>query len=384
MAENKEQLKIEAELDTSKLKQQAQQGLGQVVNEEKKVENQAKQTSKAIEDIGNSANKAAQKGTQSLKQMGNEAEKTAKKVSSIDSAVKNIKFGQALGLAQRFASSDIGKGVGNSIGDSLGMDASTKGLAGGAIQGGLAGAAMGMQMAGPIGAAVGTLVGAGLGLTNAAQKQEEAAVALLKSADERQKANADRTKSLDEAERKEKERAEFDSQFKKLVESGDYAGAQKLIDEAKKKAQADFELGDKAIHNRSIQMDAVSPENQGAKYRSYSDYYNMRQNARGDLTSLSQYQNLLNKAQEPKVEKVKESKPEKVQEEVWNMAWRPKAGNDHSLTDSLARVGGGAGYGYVNIQTKMSNGIQSMDKTMKEILTVIKGNSSGEETEATF
>jgi len=387
MAENKEQLRISAELDTSKLKQQAQQGLGQVANEEKKVENQAKRASKAIEDIGNSANKAAQRGTQALKQMGNEAENTAKKVSSIDSAVKNIKFGQALGLAQRFAGSDIGKNVGNSIGDSLGMDASAKGLAGGAIQGGLAGGAMGMQMAGPMGAAIGSLVGAGAGLLNAAKEQEKAAVALLKSADERQKANADRTKMLDEAERKEKEKTQFDNQFKKLVEAGDFAGAQKLIDNAKEEADAAFQLGDRGIHNKNIQMDAVPLANRGAKYKSYDDFLSMRQNARGDLASLSQYQNLLNKAQEPKEtnpEKVKESKPEKVQEEVWNMAWKPKAGNDHSLTDSLARVGGGAGYGYVNIQTKMSNGIQSMDKTMKEILTVIKGNSSGEETEATF
>lgn len=383
MAENKEQLRISAELDTSKLKQQAQQGLGQVVNEEKKVENQAKQASKAIEDIGNSANKAAQRGTQALKQMGNEAENTAKKVSSIDSSLRNIKLGQAIGLAQRFAGSDIGKNVGNSIGDSLGMDDSAKGLAGGAIQGGLAGAAMGMQMAGPMGAAVGSLVGAGAGLLNAAKEQEKAAIALLKSADERQKANAERTRKLDEAEWKEQEKAQFDSQFRKLVEAGDFAGAQKLIDDAKKEALANFQLGDKGIRTESVQRDYKG----GAGRKSYDDYLNQRQTARSDLADISRYELALKKAQEPKEtkpEKVKESKPEKVQEEVWNMAWRPKAGNDHSLTDSLARVGGGAGYGYVNIQTKMSNGIQSMDKTMKEILTVIKGNSSGEETEATF
>jgi hypothetical protein len=373
--ENTEQLKIQATLDTSNLQGEAKKAFGAVGNEAKKLEGQVRQTSKALDNVGDSATKAAQKGTQALKQMGNEADRTAKKVSSIDSAVKNIKLGQALGLAQRFASSDMGKGIGNSIGDALGMDDSAKGLAGGAIQGGLAGAAMGMQIAGPMGAAVGSLVGAGAGLLNAAKVQERAAVALLKSAEERQKANAQRTKDLDNAEWNEQEKAQFDSQFKKLVEAGDFTGAQKLIDDAKKEALANFQLGDRGIRNKSIQMDAVPLDKRGAKYKSYDDYLNMRQNARSELADISRYELALKKAQE--------SKPETIKQEVWNMAWKPKAGNDHSLTDSLTRIGGSSGYGYVNIQTKMSNGIQSMDKTMKEILTVIKGDSV-EGTEATF
>ena len=60
MAENKEQLKIETELDTSKLKQEAQQGMQAVVNEEKKVENQSNQTSKAVDSIGQSGKNVGQ------------------------------------------------------------------------------------------------------------------------------------------------------------------------------------------------------------------------------------------------------------------------------------------------------------------------------------
>ena len=192
MAEEKEQLKIEATLDTSKLKQEAKKGMQEVVNETKKVEQQAKQTSKAVDDIGtkgkdvgSALQQAGQQGTQALKQVGNEAEKTANKINDIDKSVKNLKLGQAIGIASRLANSDIGRGIGNAVGDSLGMSGSERGLAGTALQGGLQGAAMGAMVAGPWGAVVGGLAGAATGLIQAADEQKQAARELAASGENR-------------------------------------------------------------------------------------------------------------------------------------------------------------------------------------------------------
>lgn len=52
MAEEKEQLRIEAELETSNLKQQAQEGMQTIVEAEKEVEEQSKKTSDAVDAIG--------------------------------------------------------------------------------------------------------------------------------------------------------------------------------------------------------------------------------------------------------------------------------------------------------------------------------------------
>lgn len=180
MAEEKEVLKIEAELDTSKLKQQAQQGMQSVVNEEKKVENQSKQTAKAIDEIGQSGKnvghslqQAGNQGSDALRQVGQEADKTAKKIADIEKSVKDLKLGQAFGLMSRFANSEIGQHFGNAVGDSLGMSDSDKGIAGGAVQGFLGGAAAG-AMIGPWGAVIGGLGGAAAALLKAGLELQDA------------------------------------------------------------------------------------------------------------------------------------------------------------------------------------------------------------------
>ena len=172
--ETKEQLRIEAELDTSKLPGQAKAGLTPLVTEEKRVETQAAQTSKAIDNIGNSLTKAGQTGTQALNKIGQEADKAAKKIASIDTSVRNIKLGQLFGVASRLAGTDLAKGLGNQIGNALGMGGETKGLAGAAITGALGGASMG-AMAGPLVAAGAALAGAATGLIQASKELKQAA-----------------------------------------------------------------------------------------------------------------------------------------------------------------------------------------------------------------
>ena len=214
MAEEKEQLRISAELDTSKLKQQAQQGMQSVVNEEKKVENQSKQTSKAIDaigqsgkNVGNALQQAGSAGTQAIKQIGQEADKTSQKIDEIVKTTKNINLGRAFGVANQIANSDFGKAVGSDIGNSLGLSNSAQGLAGGAITGALGGAAMGAAF-GPIGAAGGALLGAASGLIQAAEQQKEAARQLASSGEDRAGAILDRElkKELDQYSREEYDR----------------------------------------------------------------------------------------------------------------------------------------------------------------------------------
>lgn len=267
--EQKEQLRISAELDTSKLKQDAQQGMQSVVNEEKKVENQSKQTSKAIDDIGkkgkdvgnalqqagNQASKAidsvtqagknagqalqqsSNQGTEALKKVGNEADKTAKKIAGIDTSVKNIKLGQAIGLAGQFITSDTGKALGGYVGSQLGMSESAQGLAGSAIQGGLSGAATGAMLAGPMGAAVGGLIGAGTALITAGRELQKAADSQLK--------NLESTKDRVIAERKERI---FDNKVENL---GETDLRQLLERERQKAAEANRQI-DKSLEANAI------------------------------------------------------------------------------------------------------------------------------------
>ena len=431
MAEEKEQLKIEASLDTSKLKQQAQQGMQSVVNEEKKVENQSKQTSKAVDTIATSGKKAGQalqqagnQGKEALKQVGNEADKTVKKIAKINTSVKDIKLGQAIGLAGQFINSDTGRALGGYVGSQLGMSANAQGLAGSAIQGGLAGAATGAMLAGPMGAAVGGLVGAGAGLVSAAKEQERAAVALIKAADERQAINRDRTKEIDRQEAEAKKNKEFDAKFNELISKGDLAGAQKLVEQARKESQAQFELGDKGIHNSKIQMDAIALENRGAAYKSYDDYLTMRTSAQSRLGQLDNYDAQIKVAQqrtaqeqareaekkaqeaakqaelakkqseaEAKAKADEEARFEKTKDMNWKASLKQQAGDYQSqisaeesfmgkmagtrLSDSLTKMGGSVGYG-VQMQginsyvSKMSNNVAGIKTVMEKCLATIQ------------
>ena len=431
MAENKEQLKIETELDTSKLKQEAQQGMQAVVNEEKKVENQSNQTSKAVDSIGQSGKNVGQllqqagsQGTDALKKVGSEADKTAKKIAGINTSVQDIKLGQAIGLAGQFINSDVGKALGGYVGNQLGMSANAQGLAGSAIQGGLGGAATGAMLAGPMGAAVGGLVGAGAGLVSAAKEQERAAVALIKAADERQAINRDRTKEIDRQEAETKKNKEFDAKFNELIANGDFKGAQKLVEESRKESQAQFELGDKGIHNAAIQMDATPLENRGANYKSYDDYLTIRTSAQTRLGQLDNYEAQIKAAQQRtaqeqareaerkaqeaarQAEQAKrqaeadakakadgEAKFEKAKDMNWKASLQEEAKQYQSqisteesfmskmsgtkLSDSLTKMGGGSGYG-VQMQginsyvSKMSGNIASIKTVMEKCLTTIQ------------
>lgn len=416
MAEEKEQLKIEAELDTSKLKQEAKSGLGEVANETKKVENQAKQASKAIDDIGTSANKAAQKGTQALKQMGKEAEETAKKVNrlaKLDTSVGNIKLGQAIGLANQFANSDTGKAIGGYLANQVGMSSDMQGLASSALSGGLAGASMGAMLGGPMGAAVGGLVGAGAGLLSAAKEQEKAAAALIESADKRQAFNRDRTKEIDRQEAEAKRQKGIEDKVSSLISSGDFEGARKLLAEETANAQKRFELGDKGIRNAAIQMDAVAPENRGAAYKSYDDYLTMRQGAKAEMDKYGNMGKMIDAAEQRSKEAVQakankeaeDARRKAEQEAVARKRQEEKDANEarkaqetadkealaglkeeksgldkelesalnigrgYKLTDSLTNVGGGSGY-YAQM-SGVNTYVKDISTTLKESMKTV-------------
>ena len=394
MAEEKEQLKIEATLDTSQLKQDAKQGMQSVVNEEKKVENQSRQTSKAVDQIGQSGKNVGQalqqagnQGTQALKKISTEAEKAKRSIASIDASVQNLKLGQAIGLVSQFANSGIGKGIGGYLGGQLGLSENDQGLAGAGIQGALSGAATGSMLAGPLGAAVGGLAGAGVGLMTAAQKQEEAAVALLKAADERQAANRDRTKEIDRQEAEAKKSKDFDEQFNALVAKGDFAGAQALIEKSRQEYQAQFELGDKGIRNSAIQMDATPLANRGAGYKSYDDYLRMRGAAQSGLGRMDAYEGRIKAAQAGLEQKAaQEAAKAAAEAEAARMkglrselgaANKERSSLSHELdsqlssvrsrlSDNLTNIGGGRGY-----YSQNNGAVQSIDRTLRTKLASI-------------
>lgn len=377
MAENKETLRIEAELDTSKLKKDAQKGFNEVSNEEKKLESQTKATSNAVDGLGNSLSKTSGKGSQALKQMGNEADKTASKIQNIERSVQRINVGRALGVAAQLANTDLGREIGSNIGNALGMDESQKGLAGGAFQGGVQGANIGASIGGVPGAAIGLLVGAGSGLLNAAKQQEKAAIALLKSAEDRQRANQQRARDFDTAIEKEKADKAFNDKLSDLVGKGDFKGANELIKAEMDKAKADFEVGSKGIHNTKIQMDATPEENRGAHYKSFDDFLNQANSGLSRMKQLEAIQKQVNNAEanagKQADAQVKAEEKKKLQAELSNLTNEKSsleetlsqqlAGAKTRLTDSLTSIGGGSGYYGQNTGI-----VENIDRTLKEKL----------------
>lgn len=192
MAEQKEQLKIEAALDTSKVKEGAKQGFAEIQKEEKKVQQESRQTSKAVDDIGaagknagQSMQQAGQQASSALKSMGSEAKATAAQVENIAKAAKGIKLQQGLGVVNRAVSelAPVGQMLARGAGVS---DASTQ-LLGSAISGASAGAMAGAAL-GPLGAAGGALIGAAASLTNAAGELKKSATEQRQSAQGRYEA----------------------------------------------------------------------------------------------------------------------------------------------------------------------------------------------------
>ena len=181
---NKEQLEIQAKLDTSQLKREAKQGLNDVVKEEKKVEQQSKQTSKAIDDIGQSGKKvghalqqAGNAGTQAMRQVGNEATKTKQKIDEIAKAAKGINIKQGIGIATQVMGQLAP--YGREVGSALGFSDKTMDVQGGLLTGAASGAALGTMIMPGVGTAIGmvagALAGAGTELLNAGKELREAA-----------------------------------------------------------------------------------------------------------------------------------------------------------------------------------------------------------------
>lgn len=90
MAEEKEQLRIEAELDTSNLKQEAEGGMQSIVDAEKEVEEQSNKTSEAIDAIGTAGKEIGETISQSAKDASNALNDVSESGKSVSDALENI------------------------------------------------------------------------------------------------------------------------------------------------------------------------------------------------------------------------------------------------------------------------------------------------------
>lgn len=401
MAEEREQLRISAELDTSKLKQQAQQGMQSVVNEEKKVEQQSKQTSKAIDAIGQSGKNAGQalqqagsQGTQAMKQIGQEADKTVQKIDEIARATKNINYGHALGAAARIAGSDFGKGIGGLIGDSIGMSGDAQGLAGGAITGALGGAAS-MAWAGGPGMAAGALIGAASGLLNAAQEQRKAADMQIQAARENLTKREGIARSEIKAYRREQDLELANKNYNIAKNAIAGMGKEELADkeaklgEMRNDQQALIDKTKSQIEGY-IKVAEESPgtlASVGEKIAELREKLAEQQEAMKYLDSI---QGLID-ARKTQLSKPNTTKTEKntadttyLKNEVKHHQAELKDQESFmgrvsnvKLTDSLTKMGGGSGYG-VQMQginsyvSKMSGNVANIKTTIEKCLTTIQ------------
>ena len=398
MAEKEEVLSIEAQLDTSKLKQDAKNGMNAVVQEEKKVEQQSKRTSNAIDeigkkgkDVGQTLQQAGNAGTQALKQIGNEADKTAKKLSDIDKSVKNIKIGQALGIASRFASSEIGGQVGNALGDAMGMSSESQTLAGGFIQGGLQGAAMGAA-GGPWGIAIGLLVGSATGLLNASNKLDQAADEQKQAAQNLQrlqwKTATENAKNYLEGYRKYSEGLDIEKYRKNMM-----GMSKEQLEERLPALQKMRDAQAQAVESQRKKVDEMAFDLEHGEFEiGKEEKFNEQVKKLQELVSgLGTYDSFISQVQSrisnltPKEIAEKEAKPELDVERIKGteslLSQVSKEGQVR-LTDSLTRIGGGAGYG--GQMQSISSRVVDISKTLKSILETLKNPTPSEESEGTF
>ena len=419
MAE-KEQLKIEAQLDTSKLKQDAKSGMNAVQAETKKVEDTAKSASRAVDSIGDAAKAAGG----AMKTVGDEAGRAAQKVDQLAKSVKSIKWQQGLGIANQ-AMNQLAP-VGQELGRMAGMSEGQIGMAGSLVSGAMGGAMAGAAL-GPLGSAAGALVGAGSALLVSAREQEQAAVALLRAAEERQAANSKRTEDIDRRDAEEKARKEFDAQVAKLVGAGDFEGARRLVAENYAAAQDRFDYGNRGIHNAAIQMGAGAA-NAGAKYKSYDDFLGIREGAKADMDRLTGMQDAISRAEaaakasaqreaEQQAEAARREEEARMREEERASALAARqaeqerraslneqlkglkgeesglngelngllgSARSYRLSDSLTNIGGGSGY-YAQM-SGVSNYVKDISTTLKSRLkevvdkmnTIIDQQKNGE------
>ena len=421
---NKEQLEIQAKLDTSQLKREAKQGLNEVVKEEKKVEQQSKQTSKAIDDIGQSGKKvgnalqqAGSQGADALKQIGQEADKTTSKINEIAKATKAINIRQGIGIATQILNSDAAKTIGGAVGKGIGMDDDAMSYLGGYASSVLGGAGTGAMLGSvipgigtAIGAAAGALTGAATYLITSAVEMENAAEAVKRSAEETRKGNQENTEQIDKNEAEEKRVNDFVTKFQDLVNKGDFKGAERLLDKEESRATVARNAANSLLHNEYFQSDNKLYQEQVGNFN----------RAKTDLGRVSQLRNVLGNAQrvadvkeaqetakkaqeaeqakrkaeaEAKAKADEEARFEKAKDMNWKASLQEEAKQYQSqisteesfmskiagtrLSDSLTKIGGGSGYG-VQMQginsyvSKMSGNIASIKTVMEKCLTTIQ------------
>ena len=417
MAEEKEQLKIEATLDTSKLKRDAQQGMQTVVNEEKKVENQSRQTSRAVDNIGQAGRnvgrtlqQAGSQGTSALRQIGNEADRTAKKIGEINDSIKGIKIGQAIGFANNIVNSDTAKTIGKYAGKQMGMADDTMSFLGGyasAILGGAStGAGIGAMIGAPaagvgagvgagIGAAAGALAGGASYLVKSAIELHDSSNSLKEAAQEISKNNANTVKEIDRAEKKSKTYQTISS----LISEGEFDEAERLLGKEEKNARDRFKTADFRIRQGSTQ----------ALDEAFKEELANRTSAKADLSELSRLRGVLTgkrEAQDRKYEQQQKSYDSFVEQVAnsyfsdvakWQNENRREELNNKlkeneslisrrqslidgmsstKLTDSMVQMGAG-GYGIqmqgINSYVRnMSSTLEALNRISENILTTIR------------
>ena len=418
MAEEKEQLKIEAELDTSKLKQDAKQGFDAISKEEKKVQQDSKQTSKAIDDIGTASKNVgkemqttAQQSTSALKTISNEAKNTTNQIDNIAKATKQIKLQQALGIINK-GISELAP-VGRMIGKSAGMSDDDISLAGAGISGAMSGAMIGASVGGPLApltAAGGALIGAATSLISAADELKKSAKERRENAQSRYEANI---KGIDDASRQEA----WNNRLKGYADALS-TNDQKTISENKAKLEREI---------KKYETENLGLEFQIRGTREYTDQQSLtigqrysgkaKQEALAKLfnessdiieadvakkaensTRIAQLQKLLDiannwKPQEEKPASSSSTQVPKIQlpdnkEQISDLSKllsnTEKLGSV-KLSDSLTRVGGGSGYGIQmnGIATKVTT-ITNTLKSMLDELKKMNSNESVNSSEGVF
>lgn len=418
MAEEKEQLKIEATLDTSKLKRDAQQGMQTVVNEEKKVENQSRQTSRAVDNIGQAGRnvgrtlqQAGSQGTSALRQIGNEADRTAKKIGEINDSIKGIKIGQAIGFANNIVNSDTAKTIGKYAGKQMGMSDDTMSFLGGyasAILGGAStGAGIGAMIGAPaagvgagvgagIGAAAGALAGGASYLVKSAIELHDSSNNLKQTAQEISKNNANMVKEIDSAEKKGKTYQTISS----LISEGKFDEAERLLGKEEKNARDRFKIADYRIRQESTQALDES---------SFKEVLANRMSAKADLSELSRLRGILTGSREREDKKYEQQTKsfDKFAEQAANSyfsdvaKWQNENRREElnnklkeneslisrrqslidgmsstKLTDSMVQMGAG-GYGIqmqgINSYVRnMSSTLEALNRISENILTTIR------------
>lgn len=405
---NEEKLRITAELDTSKLKQEARTGLQSVSNEAQKVENQFKRTSTSIDGVGKSVAKASQQSTHALKQIGNEAEKTAKKIASIDTSVQNLKLGQAIGFANQFANSSLGKSIGGAIGNGLGMSETAQGMAGSVLGGALGGAQMGAMVGGVPGAVVGGLAGAasslltaGIELQKAAQKQidklkqeqgdwidQKAKNAFINGLEG--KTDADLRETLS---REKQKQANLNRQMDELANaSGVVASHEYTYIPGKGQVITDSGINSSATLEKSRQISEAIAQNtkdrentlerialleaeiakRAKNQTSQIETDNDRMTWFNDFsaTAANDYFNGVKKMHE-EIQASKKTQLDTLSKQENGIS--SLLGNikgDYKLSDALTRVGGGGGYGAQ--MSGVASNVTTIKNTLNSILTEIK------------